>query len=529
MLRLFSRVGKAPGVESVPLPQANRALNVSEVKKRLINLRSTPLQMNVDLTGVCNIHPPCVFCSGKNVGYNYRPLDASELERHGRYLSRCERVNDDSFGEPLSHPQFLDVASRFTSNGQQFTFVTNGLLLTDELAHAFAEIGPRVGMHISFNAATADTFYKLTGRSLEAMVRNVKAFIDIYRTRHQGAVPEVTLTFIVMLINLHEVAAFVRLARDIGAPRVLLAPLHDRPSKPLGHFGYDFVYEREMLPPDQLDRVGREAQQLGARVGVDVRLQWDAGADIAFRTFSEPGVDIPCLIPWRFLHVQQHSNKVYACPYHKRPIGDLSGQSIDEIWNGPVASDLRTELAGGRIPQFCWNYAAGCPLIFKARREGLTDPLASEITMGENDYLHMVDGWHALEEIPECARWTSARASFRIADRSGTRLGLRCLSFKPDLEHDPTRGYVESGRTVVGRFELTHPGWHDLRLPFPPQFQSGPENRELMAAIVVENPWVPSETLATSVFEAVIGSPRVVAGSRDTRQLGIVVQRIWIE
>lgn len=529
VLRLF-RSGQVPQSGSAPQGRANRALNVSEVRQGLVSLRSTPLQMNVDLTGVCNIHPPCVFCSGKNVGYNYRPLHASELDRHSSYLSRCECINDDSFGEPLSHPQILDVARRCISNGQRFNFVSNGLLLTRDKAQALADLGPDLGMHVSFNAATAETFYKLTGMPFGLLVDNVRSFVEFYRAGHAGAAPrDLTLTFIVMRVNLHEVSGFVRLAGELGA-RALLASLHDRPSKPLGHFGYDFVYEREMLSLDELERAGREATSLGACLGVEVLLQWDASADTAIQGFAEPGVDIPCLIPWRFLHVQQHSQKVYACPYHKRPMGDLSEHSIEEIWNGPIARDLRAALAGGRIPQFCWNNSAACPLIFRARQKGLTDPLASDITMGENDHVHLVEGWHSLEEIPEHARWTSERAAFRIADRDGTILGVRCQSFKPGLEREPARGYVEIGGTAVARFELARPGWHDLRFALPaPRFESERENAELAVAIVVENPWVPSETLRTSVLEAVIGSPRVVAGSRDTRLLGIVVQRIWIE
>ena len=514
---------------SLPLPQANRALNASEVRRRCITLQSTPLQVNVDLTGICNVNPPCVFCSGKNVGYNYRPLDVSELDRHDRYLSRSERVNDDSFGEPLSHPQFLDFARRFTSNGQQFTFVTNGLLLTSAVAQAFVDLGPRLGMHISFNAATSDTFYKLTGHSFEVLVGNVRSFVELYRTHH-GTVPDVTLTFIVMRVNRHEVPSFLLLARGLGVPRVLLAPLHDRPSKPLGRFGYDFVYEREMLPLEELDPIGGDAESQGRDLGLDVRLQWRSGADVALQTFAEPGVNVPCLIPWRFLHIQQHSHKVYACPYHKRPIGDVSEHCLEQIWNGPIAQGLRTALAAGRIPQYCWNNAAACPLIFDARREGLPDPLASEISMGENDHIHLLEGWHALEDIPEPARWTSPRASFRVANPGGRWLGLQCQSCHPDLAHHPARGRIESDGGVIARFELNRPGWHDLRLPLPEdRSEAAPEHGALAAAIVVENPWVPSETLPTSVFEGVIGSPHVIEGSRDTRLLGIVVRRIWIE
>jgi MoaA/NifB/PqqE/SkfB family radical SAM enzyme len=526
MLRLLgAEAAPVPPSRATLLPHANHALNAAEVREQRVTLQSTPLQINVDLTGVCNVHPPCTFCSGKNVGYNYRPIDLSELDRHRFYLDRCDHVNDDSFGEPLSHPQILDAARQFTSSGQRFTFVSNGLLLTPPVAEALARLGPQLGMHVSFNAATPETFYKLTGKSFATVVTNVRRYVELFLAHNPGESPEVVLTFIVMAINRHEVEPFIEIARSLGV-RVLLAPLHDRPSRPLGHFGYDFVYEREMLPPAELECIGRDAQAIGSRLGVSILLQWDAAADSAIRGFEEPGVDIPCLIPWRFLHLQQHSNKVYACPYHKRPIGDLSESSIDDIWNGPTAIGLRTALAQAEIPQFCWNNAAGCPLIHRAKQTPAG--CSGDIVMGINDQGHLGHGWHGLEEIPERARWTSDRADFRIAAGNADVLAIRCLSYKPDLEHEPARGRLEIAGCTVGGFEIAGPGWQEVR--FPLANAAVPDNgTALSAAIVMDNCWVPAESLPASVFEAVIGSPRIVSGSRDTRTLGIVVQRIWVE
>ena len=200
-----------PRNRALNLPEVNRALNVAEVHAGSTTLRSTPLQMNLELTGICNINPPCVFCFGRDCGYNYAPLDPSYLQRYENYLERCERINEDSFGEPLSHPRLLEVARRFTANGQRFSLVTNGLLLTREKAEAFAELGPSLGLHVSFNAATAQTFRMLTGKSFEPVVGNVRVFVDIYRKRH-GAAPDMTLTFIVMRLNRDEVPDFLHLA-----------------------------------------------------------------------------------------------------------------------------------------------------------------------------------------------------------------------------------------------------------------------------------------------------------------------------
>ncbi len=506
----------------------NRALNAAEIRQHQTRLSSTPLQVNVDLTGICNINPPCVFCSGKNVGYNYAPLDVARLDAYAPYLERCERINDDSFGEPLSHPALAAFGKRFTSEGQRFTFVSNGLLLTPAKAHELAELGVNLGLHISFNAATAETFYHLTGKSFELLVENVRRFVRIFRERN-GDRPDLTLTFIVMRMNCHEVPAFIRLAADLEC-HALLASLHDRPSTPLGKFGYDFVYDREILPFAELEAIGADVRPLAASLGVILLLQWNEAADSALRGHAEPDVDVPCLIPFRFLHLQNHSGKVYGCPYHTRPLGDLAEAPVEDIWNGAVIREIRESLLGGEVAKFCWNNSAACPVIGRLRSERAEHPVTSDIVMGESDRLELVEGWHRLEEIPEQARWTSKRAVFVIGAHHHATLCIRCQSFRPDLDRHPTCGSVAVDDVPVGRFRLGEPGWHELRFPLPADgTTAGTSDRRLTGSIVTDNPWVPAGVLRSSAFEAVIGRRRMISGSRDTRELGIVVQRIWME
>ena len=157
--------------------------------------------------------------------------------------------------------------------------------------------------------------------------------------------------------------------------------------------------------------------------------------------------------------------------------------------------------------------------------------MTGDITMGENDYCHLDEGWHPLEEIPDGVRWTSRRASFRIAISGQTTLRLRFLSFDPGLEDDPARGYVEMAGRVIGPICISRSGWHELDLPLPidEQAADGSTARTVHGAIVTENVWVPAKVLKSSVCEPVIGMPRFVTGSFDTRELGIAVQRIWVE
>jgi hypothetical protein len=72
-----------------------------------------------------------------------------------------------------------------------------------------------------------------------------------------------------MRINSGEVGDFIRLAHSFGVT-ALLASLHERPSIPLGQFGYDFVYEDERLSDAEYKAVGREARELAAELGSSV-------------------------------------------------------------------------------------------------------------------------------------------------------------------------------------------------------------------------------------------------------------------
>jgi MoaA/NifB/PqqE/SkfB family radical SAM enzyme len=489
---------------STDLVQANLELNAAEVRVGRVQLSSAPLQVNIELTGVCNINPPCLFCTGKNFGHNYAPLDPAYLDKYRSFLDRCEHVNEDSFGEPLGHPGLIATARRFIANGQRFSFVTNGLLITRDKADALADLGPKLGMHVSFNAADADVFYKLTGKRFATVVENVRYFVEAYRTRNGGAEPDLILTFIVMKVNRHQVSAFLALVRELGG-RALLASLHDRPSVPLGHFGYDFVYEDEMLPYEDLVAIGRAASARASELGVRCLIQWDVERDSAIRGFAEPGVSTPCLIPWRFLFLQQHTGKVFSCPYHRHPTGVLEGGSLEAVWNSEAAQELRSSLAQGQIPRHCLDDATGCPLVMRAREVQALEKVEDSVTVGHNDFGHLVAGWHLLEHVPAPIRWTSQASDFLIR-AAGETLCIQAITWGPR----PVRVRVELDGMPLGGRHVGNRRWSTLRFRLPPGTTPATVRR---GRILTDEAWVPALSGMGS----------------DTRRLGVAVSRIWME
>jgi len=486
-------------------------LNTEEIKRGADRLASSPLQMNIEMTGRCNVFPPCVFCSGKSQGYSYNPLSPSYLQQYQQFLDRAIHINDCSFGEPLTHPEFCEVARRFTGNGQIFSFATNGLLLRGDKARALAKCGLKLAMNISLNAATSETYEKLCGCDFNTVVENIRGFVQI--SKEECGLPYIVLSFIVMQCTKNEVADFLHLAKDLECA-ALLAPLHDRSSSPRDDFGYRFVYKDELLSYNDLMVIGAESRRLAEEIGLRLILQWDAvGDDLG--VLAEEGSATPCLYPWRFLLVKEHLGEVFGCCYHTRPIGSVADSSLQEIWNNETQLVIRRDFAKGVVPPFCWKNSVGCPLLLQTRYAETGGAgsfgaalVEDRIVVGENDSWHLLTGWFELEGDAPAFRWTSREARFRIRRPQGTVLSLECIVHDRASE-DHVVGFVECAgvkellldieprRLLVVRGSNQYDGDDDL----------------VACRIVIENPRRPAD----------------IGVNSDQRRLGIAVTKIWSE
>ncbi len=352
-----------------PLVFENTRLNLLEIKEKKARLNSKPLYFNIDLTGRCNINPPCVFCTQKSDGYHYQPINISYLQEYLQFINRCEKINDCSFGEPLTHPGFLDLIQQTAGRGQRFGFSTNGLLLTMDRADLLVQNGKHIEIIVSVNAATSETYYKLTGQHFDRLLKNLEYFIRKYKERFPQDIPPVYLSFICMRLNRAEINDFMKLAGSLGVMGVNLRPLFriGQSGKVREEFGYNFVYEQEMFSPEEYKEIGDDARQIANKLGVNLTINWD-NSKSEINNLAEPNVDIPCLFPWKFLFVQQHSKNVYICCYTNSAIDSLDRRQLDQIWNGQDIRKIRHDLSLGRIPQFCLKYGNNCPLVAEFQR-----------------------------------------------------------------------------------------------------------------------------------------------------------------
>ena len=258
----------------------NSVLNLAETLDGQRQLRSFPRSLGIDMYGVCNVKPPCVYCEWD---YNKRlegddvdtPFTLGTLAEWGPFFDNSVNLVNCSIGEPFMMKNFDDLLDAFGDSGKVLEMTTNGQILTDRNIQRL--LGRPIDLYISLDAGTPETYAKLRNDRFDAILHNLRRLIAA--KGGPGELPRVHLVFMPMRVNVHELEAFVRICADLRVDRLVLRPLNVADSITLDwtRGGYRFEYQKELLPFEELVRVSGRAAELCRRHGVALADQMDFG------------------------------------------------------------------------------------------------------------------------------------------------------------------------------------------------------------------------------------------------------------
>jgi MoaA/NifB/PqqE/SkfB family radical SAM enzyme len=383
----------------------NAVRNVGEMLAGRSTLDSTPVSLGIDLYGVCNVKPPCVYCEwdySKDLegAFVDAPFTPETLHEWGPFFENSVNLVNCSIGEPFMMKEFDDLLDAFGDAGKVLEMTTNGQILTDRNIQKL--LGRPIDLYVSLDAGTPETYAKLRNDRFNSLLQNLRRLIAAKGGR--GKYPHVHLVFMPMRANVHELETFVRLCADLDADRLVLRPLNDSPSVDLkwDRSGYRFAYQHELLPFDELVRVSGRAAELCRRLGVELADQMDFGGAFGeqFEKWFEEGrravsaaparkeepvsrplapepvavepVAAPppslgqehkpaCTEPWKSLYILRRG--VFPCCYGGAPIAPMD--QYREAWNGELVQAIRAELSAGRFHEYCLRSTA-CPIVRKS-------------------------------------------------------------------------------------------------------------------------------------------------------------------
>jgi MoaA/NifB/PqqE/SkfB family radical SAM enzyme len=125
------------------------------------------------------------------------------------------------FGEPLSHPDILQMVAQAKALGATVEMVTNGTLLTREMSRGLIEAGVDM-LWISVDGATPESYADVRlGAALPDVINNLKTFRE-ERWELQKTEPDLGFVFVAMKRNIHDLPAVMRMGYYLGVRKFLV-------------------------------------------------------------------------------------------------------------------------------------------------------------------------------------------------------------------------------------------------------------------------------------------------------------------
>jgi MoaA/NifB/PqqE/SkfB family radical SAM enzyme len=127
----------------------------------------------------------------------------------------------DAFASPI-YRNFLERFDAMAYPDTKILLMTNGLLFTRGMWRRIASSHPAiVGVSVSVDAATPDTYQKNRGGDFGLLMRNLEFISELVSERKLWT----ELSFVVQTNNYREIPAFVDLAKSLRFDRVLFQKL----------------------------------------------------------------------------------------------------------------------------------------------------------------------------------------------------------------------------------------------------------------------------------------------------------------
>lgn len=299
------------------------------------------LIVHLSLTGACNFQ--CTICPSMRADKKYaREKMTTELldKLLGELEGRCSTIilGGNSLGEVTTHREFGRFLQKgFNAGGKiKLRLTTNGYRL-GEIAEALAAGFSFVS--VSFDGATRETYESIRKYPYDRVLSNITKLTS--ERDRLGSPLKVGLGMTLLYDNLRELPALVELASATGVDLVVGS-----------YFIPNFASERYKClyyHQSYANEVAEKAEEAALRLGVEFRMP----------RFILPGqkhtaeelrpVYETCRLPYTMMNISE-TGIVTPCCANPTIMGDLSKQSLEEVWNGRKYAKFRSDVS---VNEFC--------------------------------------------------------------------------------------------------------------------------------------------------------------------------------
>ncbi|MDQ7831847.1 MAG: tetratricopeptide repeat protein [Desulfovibrionaceae bacterium] len=196
----------------------------------------TPSILHVQVTERCNLACPGCYIPERSGPF----VSAQRLDERvfGPLAAVGVRFTTITGGEPLLHPDIVDISAAARRRFDEVQVVTNGMRLTPGMFGRLRQAGV-TSIKFSLDGATPEVHDALRGRpgAFARLSANIRAIAALAPDKRHGV--EMGAITTVQPANVHQLPDIAALAADFGLSHLLLQPLHP----------FDMVYPPDGQPP----------------------------------------------------------------------------------------------------------------------------------------------------------------------------------------------------------------------------------------------------------------------------------------
>jgi tungsten cofactor oxidoreducase radical SAM maturase len=136
-------------------------------------------------------------------------------------LPQLTRIVFSGFGEPLIHPNILEMIEAVRKRNIAVTLGSNGILLDAETARELIKRGLD-RLVVSIDGVKPETYAAVRGAMLSQILNNIRTLNEV-KSQLGSLTPALGIEFILLKTNVSELAELTRLASRLNAARVLVS------------------------------------------------------------------------------------------------------------------------------------------------------------------------------------------------------------------------------------------------------------------------------------------------------------------
>jgi len=360
-----------------------------------------PLAFLIEPSSRCNMD--CVMCARSIPGHKKEEeCDLSDefIPPLAQSMVGIQASRIQGLGEPLISKNFIPLMDLLEKNHvHTLTFNTNGYLLNEEMARWLVQKGKafeHYRISFSLDAATKDTYYKIRGKDLERVLKNIR-YLQDYKRKTGISNPSVFINMVLSRTNIKDLPKFIKLAYGLDAQVELNNLAIDKSYESIQikrGDAFSFNYRTEILTayPALYKKYLKKAEELGRKLNVTIHKASDVTymdiprprfsflsffkealrkpfrakqKDKLLEAFFEPTRErdssfekLPlCLLPWSQMVISSKGGISLCCV--QNPFDHLKNYTtIEEAWHSEKVCRIREQLSQKLFPPEC--QAADC-------------------------------------------------------------------------------------------------------------------------------------------------------------------------